>query len=670
MDSTRLNEIDDLCVNTIRMLAIDGVEKAKSGHPGAPMGDAAMAYALWTRHMRHNPANPAWPNRDRFVLSAGHASMLLYSLLHLTGYKISIDDLKNFRQWGSITPGHPEYHIESGIETTTGPLGQGFATGVGMAMAQKYLAGRFNRDDHKLFDYHVYGILSDGDLMEGVASEAASLAGHLGLGRIIYLYSDNHITIDGTTDISFTEDRGKRFEAYGWHVQKVDGNDVDAVDRAIAAAKNETSRPSIIVARTHIGFGCPNKQDSPDAHGSPLGSDEMSLVKECFGWPVDNPFYVPAEAAAHFRKAVDAGSALESGWRSMADSYTAKYPELGGELAALMSARLPANWEAALPVFDASAPKIATRSASGKVLNAIAPKLPMLLGGSADLAASNNTDLKGMGEFADCPAGRNIRFGVREHGMAAACNGLALSGLIPYCATFLVFSDYMRPSIRLSAIMGQRVVYILTHDSIGLGEDGPTHQPVEHVASLRAMPNLDVIRPADANEVAEAWRMAINRTDGPTALILTRQNLPILDRTKYAPASGTARGAYALADPADGAAPRLIIIASGSEVHLALAAQDRLAAEGIPARVVNMPCQEAFERQPTEYRNEVLPPSIGARIVVEAGATFGWERYTCEKGDIIGIDRFGASAPGNVVMEKLGFSVDNVVSKAKAVLGI
>ncbi len=662
-------QLDELCINTIRMLSIEGVEKAKSGHPGAPMGDAAMAYVLWTRHLRHNPKNPAWINRDRFVLSAGHASMLLYSLLHLTGYSLPMSELKRFRQWGSLTPGHPEVDRDIGIEMTTGPLGQGFASGVGMAMAQRYLSGYFNKKGFPIFDYHIYGILSDGDLMEGVASEAASLAGHLGLGRIVYLYSDNRITIDGTTDISFTEDRGKRFEAYGWHVQHVDGLDIKEIDTAIQKAKKETKRPSIIIARTHIGYGSPHKQDSPSAHGSPLGEEEIKLVKEHFGWPQKPAFYLPKIALTHFRKAVKKGRADEVAWKEVVKRYNKKFRDLGGLLKDLGTGRLPDGWESSLPGFDVDTGKMATRSASGKVLNSIAGNLPMLIGGSADLAASNNTDLKGLGEFAVDSAGRNIRFGVREHAMGSVMNGMALSGIIPYGATFLVFSDYMRPAIRLAALMRIRVVYIFTHDSIGLGEDGPTHQPIEHLASLRAIPNLDVIRPADANEVSVAWKMAIQRSDGPTAIILTRQGLPVLDRKKYTSASGVTKGGYIIAESPHAKKPDLIVIATGSEIEIALAAHERMTADGLAVRVVNMASWEVFERQTLNYRKKVLPPDVRARLAIEAASPMGWERYVGIDGAILGINKFGASAPAGVVFEKYGFTLDNVIKLAHGLLG-
>jgi transketolase len=662
-------DIDELAINTLRFLAVDAVEKANSGHPGMPMGDAAMAYALWTKFLRHNPKNPGWMGRDRFVLSAGHGSMLLYSLLHLTGYDITIDDLKGFRQWGSKTPGHPEYDIEIGVETTTGPLGQGFATGVGMAMAERYLANRFNRPGYPIFDYNVYAITSDGDMMEGVSNEAASLAGHLGLGKIIYLYSDNRITIEGSTDLSFTEDVGKRFDSLGWHVEKVDGNDLDAVESALEASRNETRRPSLIVARTHIGFGSPNKNSTAEAHGAPLGKDEVRLSKEALGWPIEPAFHVPDEVRARMTgRAVTKGAEREKEWLEMYANYKKEYPELAAELEAME--KKPGDWVGALPSFKPADAAIATRSASGKVLNAIASKAPFLIGGSADLSPSNNTFLKGLGEFSREHAGRNIHFGVREHAMGAIMNGMALSGLIvPYGGTFLVFSDYMRPAIRLAALMRAHVVYVFTHDSIGLGEDGPTHQPIEHLAALRAMPNLTVIRPADASETVSAWKSALTRSKGPTALVLTRQNLPVIDTAAY-PRSiegGASRGAYVVADPADGA-PEVIIIATGSEVSVALGAYAELANDGVKARVVSMPSFEIFEEQSPDYKESVLPSTVLARVSVEAGATLGWGRYVGTFGVSIGLDRFGASAPAKTNFEKFGFTSANVAAKARGLL--
>ena len=658
--------IDELCINTIRMLSADAVQKANSGHPGMPMGDAAMAYVLWTKFLKHNPKNPIWHNRDRFVLSAGHGSMLLYSLLHLTGHKISLDDIKNFRQWESPTPGHPEYCPECGIETTTGPLGQGFATGVGMAMAEKYLSDTFNKPGFPVVDYNIYGIVSDGDLMEGVSSEAASLAGHLKLGKIVYLYSDNKITIEGSTDLAFTEDVFKRFAAYDWHVQRVEGDDLKGIEKAIANAKKEKNKPSIILVRTHIGCCSPNKQDTADVHGSPLGEEELKLTKEKLGWP-DKKFYIPKEALYHMRKAVPGGKKNESAWKTLFSRYVKKYPALAEKWSAFSSGKLPEGWEALLPVFKPTDGPIATRSASGKVLNAIADALPNLIGGSADLAPSNNTHLKKYSDFGPEKAGRNIHFGVREHAMAAALNGMALSRmLIPYGGTFLVFSDYMRPAIRLAALIGTHVIYVFTHDSIGLGEDGPTHQPIGHLTSLRAMPHLNVIRPADANETAEAWKVALKDSDRPHALILSRQNLPVIDRKKHASAAGLSKGGYILSDSKG--TPDIILLSSGAEVHLILAAAEILRKSGTNVRVVNMACFELFESQPAAYKNRVLPPEVEKRVAVEAGATLGWHRYVGLKGEVIGIDRFGASAPAKVLFEKFGFSIDNIVNQSKKLL--
>jgi len=673
---THQADLDQLCVNTIRTLAIDGVQKANSGHPGMPMGAAAMAYVLWTRFLRHNPANPTWPDRDRFVLSAGHGSMLLYSLLHLTGYDLPLEELKNFRQWGSRTPGHPEYDPELGVETTTGPLGQGFANGVGMAIAEAYLAAHFNRPGHKIVDHYTYAIVSDGDLMEGVASEAASLAGHLRLGKLIYLYDDNRISIEGSTELTFTEDRGRRFEAYGWHVQRVDGYDLEGIALAIRAAQADP-RPSLIMCRTHIGYGSPNKQDTAEVHGAPLGEEEVRLTKENLGWPTEPPFLIPEEALAHFRQAMERGRAWEAEWQARFDAYAAEYPDLAEEWRMAMSGELPAGWDADLPTFRPEDGPLATRVASGKVLNALAAHLPTLIGGSADLAPSCKTYLNGYGDFsADNPGGRNLHFGVREHAMGGILSGMALhGGVIPYGSTFLVFSDYMRPSIRLAAMMRLPVIYVFTHDSIGIGEDGPTHQPIEQLAALRAIPHLTVIRPADANETVVAWRVALEHRDGPVALLLTRQKLPVLDRTNLAPADGLVRGAYILAE-AEGGRPDIILIATGSEVHPALAARERLAActelsrseQGVRARVVSMPSWELFERQPQSYRDEVLPPEVTARLAVEAGVPQGWCRYVGDRGDVIGIERFGASAPYHVLWEKYGFTAENIAARALEVL--
>jgi transketolase len=653
------------------MLAVDAVEKAKSGHPGMPMGAATMAYVLWTRFLKHHPANPQWPDRDRFVLSAGHGSMLLYSLLHLTGYDLSLDELKQFRQWGSRTPGHPEYSHTPGVEATTGPLGQGFANGVGMAMAEAFLAEHFNRLGHTIVDHYTYAIVSDGDLMEGVASEAASLAGHLQLGKLIYLYDDNDISIDGSTDHTFTEHVGKRFDAYGWHVQEIaDGNDLAALEASIKAAQAESARPSLIIVRTHIAYGSPGKQDTAEAHGAPLGAEEVKHTKEFFGWPPEPTFYLPAEALAHFRRAIERGRSWEAEWQTRLASYASAYPELAAEWQRVLRHELPPGWETSMPTFKAADGAMATRVASGRVLNAIAPKIPNLIGGSADLATSNNTLLQGAGEFSPQDrAGRNLYFGVREHGMGAILNGLALhGGVIPYGATFLIFSDYMRPAIRLAALSGLQVVYVFTHDSVGLGEDGPTHQPIEHLAALRAMPHLTVIRPADANETAMAWRLTLTHRHGPVALVLTRQNLPISDRTQMAAAEGLERGAYILLE-AEGRTPDIILIASGSEVALAVEARQQLAQQNIQARVVSMPSWELFDQQSQTYRDEVLPPSVRKRLAIEAGVPQGWHHYVGPEGDIIGLTRFGASAPGSVVMEKLGFSVTNVVARAQALLG-
>ena len=677
--------IEQPCVNAIRMLSVDAVEKAKSGHPGAPMGLAPTAYLLWTRFMKYNPRNPSWPDRDRFVLSAGHGSMLLYSMLYLTGYDVPLDQIKQFRQWGSLTPGHPERELTPGVETTTGPLGQGFGNGVGMAIAEAYLAARYNRPGFEVVSHFTYGIVSDGDLMEGVASEAASLAGHLKLGKLIYLYDNNHISLAASTDLTFTEDCAKRFEAYGWHTQAVeDGNDLEALDRALRAARTETARPSLILVRTHIGFGSPGKQDTFEAHGAPLGEEEVKLTKQKLGWPAEPPFFIPDEALAHFRESVTKGQRAEAEWKERFSAYVRKFPAVAGELEQALRGELPAGWEESIPDFPADAKGLATRVASGKVLNAIAPKLPTLIGGSADLNPSTHTVLQKLGDFespertfADSQgsagggfsyAGRNLHFGVREHGMGAACNGMAAhGGIIPFGSTFLIFSDYMRPSIRLAALMELGVIYVFTHDSVGLGEDGPTHQPIEQLAALRAIPRLVVIRPGDANETAVAWRVAIETRDRPVALALTRQNVPTLDRTQFAAADGLRRGAYVLADPPDGR-PDLVLIGTGSEVSLAVAAREKLSERKIQARVVSMPSWELFDLQPKEYRDSVLPASIKRRVAVEAALPQGWHRYVGDGGDVIGIERFGASAPGNVVMEKLGFTVNHVVERALALL--
>ena len=663
----RSDDLDDICINTIRATAVDAVERANSGHPGMPMGAAPLAYVLWTRFLRHNPRNPDWPDRDRFVLSAGHASMLLYALLHLTGYDVPLEELRRFRQWGSRTPGHPEHGLTPGVETTTGPLGQGFGNAVGMAMGERLLASRFNRPGFDVVDHCTYAICSDGDMMEGVASEAASLAGHLGLGKLVCLYDDNGISIDGTTDLSFSEDVGRRFEAYRWHVQHVaDGTDVGILEKALAEAREEAERPSLIVVRTHIGFGAPSKQDTAEAHGAPLGADEVAAWKERIGWP-ENEFFIPDAARRRFGEALERGAELERGWRRLFDRWAAADPELAAEWDRAMAGQLPPGWEHDLPDFQGQT-TLSTRKASGKVLAALAPRLHELVGGSADLTESTNAGLPGETPFSRERPGRSVHFGVREHGMGAILNGLSLhGGLRPFGSTFLIFSDYMRPSMRLAALMGQPVVYVLTHDSIALGEDGPTHEPVEHMASLRAMPGLVVIRPADAAETREAWKVALERREGPTAIVLSRQELPVLDRDSLAPADLLARGAYVLAD-ADGR-DDLVLLASGSEVHVSLAAAELLRSEhGLSARVVSMPSWELFEQQEQTYRRRVLPPDIPVRLAVEAAATFGWSRWTGDADAIVGIDRFGASAPGSIVLERFGFTAENVATRALELL--
>jgi len=656
--------VDKLCINTIRTLAMDGVQKAKSGHPGMPMGMADAAYVLWTRFLSHNPADPDWPNRDRFVLSAGHGSMLLYSLLHLTGYDLPLEELESFRQWGSRTPGHPEYGLTAGVETTTGPLGQGFANGVGMAMAERFLAATFNRPGFPVFDHYTYAIVSDGDLMEGLSHEAASLAGHLGLGKLIYLYDDNEISIEGSTDIAFTEDVVARFRAYGWHVQEVDAYDLDGVEAAIRAAQAETERPSLIACHSHIGYGSPNKQDSASSHGAPLGEDEVRLAKETLGWSPDAQFLVPEDALVVFRQALEQGREAQAAWQETFERYQEEYPEEAALLETLWAGRLPEGWTDVLPTFSSEDGPLATRKASGAVLNALAPALPTLIGGSADLAPSNNTLLTGYDDFQSAsPTGRNLRFGVREHAMGSILNGLALhGGLLPYGGTFMVFSDYMRPPVRLAAMMGLPIVYVWTHDSAWLGEDGPTHQPVEQLAALRAIPNLVMIRPADANETAAAWRVALERRDGPTGLALTRQKLPVLFETNRSPADTVARGGYVLADSSG--IPDVLLIASGSEVHVALEARDVLAQKGVAVRVVSMPSWELFDAQSKSYQESVLPPEVTARLAIEAGVTQGWAKYVGPSGDVIGRDRFGASAPYKVLMEKFGFTGEAVAERA------
>ena len=660
--------LEQLSINTIRTLAMDAVEKANSGHPGLPMGAAPMAYVLWQRHLRHNPADPLWPDRDRFVLSAGHGSMLLYVLLHLTGYPISMDDLKSFRQWGSHTPGHPEALPQRGIEATTGPLGQGAGNAVGMAIAERMLAHRFNRPGHTIVDHRTYALVSDGDLMEGVSGEAGSLAGHLKLGKLAYLYDCNHVSLDGPTSLAFsTEDVGARYEAYGWQVLHVrDGNtDTAAIDAALSQAEDETARPSLIVIDTTIGYGAPNKQGTSAAHGSPLGADEVKLTKQALGWDPEKSFYVPDEVLAHLRLAVDRGASAQADWQRRFEAYARENPDLAAEWQHTMRGELPQGWDAELPTF-AAGESLATRQAGGKAVNAIALRVPALIGGDADLSVSTSTALKDAGSFdGQSGAGRNLHFGVREHAMGAIANGIAYhGGLRPFVATFFCFSDYMRPSVRLAALSQLPVIYVWTHDSIAVGEDGPTHQPIEHLMSLRAMPNLSVVRPCDANETAEAWRWAMAHRHGPVAMVLTRQKLPVLDRTRLGAAAGLAHGAYVLADAGAGA-PQAIVIATGSEVHVALAAREQLAKDGIHARVVSMPCWEIFAEQSAEYQESVLPASVTARVSVEAGATFGWCRWIGDQGVAIGIDRFGASAPGDVSMEKFGLTPEHVAGTVR-----
>ncbi|HEY5983758.1 MAG TPA: transketolase [Anaerolineales bacterium] len=661
-----MDELSSRAINTLRFLSADAVQQANSGHPGLPMGAAALAYAVWTRHLHHNPRNPGWPGRDRFVLSGGHGSMLLYSLLHLTGYDLPLDEIKNFRQWGSKTPGHPEYGLTPGVETTTGPLGQGFATAVGMGIAQAHLAAEFG---HALFDHYIYAIVTDGDLMEGVASEAASLAGHLRLGKLIFLYDDNHISIDGNTDLAFTEDRTQRFSAYNWHIQQVaDGNDLEALDAAIDQAKNDP-RPSLIACRTHIGFGAPHKQDTAKAHGEPLGDEELKEAKQHLGWPVEPRFLIPDDVLQLFRRAVEAGRAAEAEWNGKLEAFSSSEPAAAADLKRRLSGKLPDSWEQSLPVFPADPKGMATRVASGKVLSALAAQLPELMGGSADLTPSNNTRFDGASDFqADNPTGRYIHFGVREHAMAAALNGMTLyRGVVAYGGTFLIFSDYMRPAIRIAALSHIPSIFVFTHDSVGLGEDGPTHQPVEHLAALRAMPNLMLIRPADANETTQAWKIALTRKDGPTALALTRQALPVFDAKITGSASGLPRGAYTLASFGS-KKPDIILMASGSEVSLVFAAAQRLSALGVSVRVVSFPSWELFERQSPGYRRAVLPDEVSARLAVEAGVAMGWERYVGPQGRVLSIERFGASAPYKVIFEHLGFTVDNVVAQARSLL--
>jgi transketolase len=660
---THGNNLTVQSINTLRFLSADMVQTANSGHPGLPMGCAAIAYTIWTRHLRHNPLNPGWPNRDRFILSGGHGCALLYSLLHLTGYNLPLEELKHFRQWGSKTPGHPEYGLTPGVEVTTGPLGQGFANGVGMAIAEAHLAAEFNRPDHEIIDHFVYAIVTDGDLMEGIASEAATLAGHLRLGKLVYLYDDNHVSIDGSTEIAFTENRGARFEAYDWQVLHVkDGNDVEEIDAAIVNAKKDP-RPSMIICRTIIGFGLPTRQGTSKAHGEPPGDQELNGAKEKLGWPLEPRFLIPEDVRFHFRQAIETGNKLEEGWKIELEAYRSLDATKGAELERRLYGDLPKDWESAIPVFPADEKGMGTRVASGKIINSVALKIPELIGGSADLAPSTKTWIDGAPAFEPAtPEGRNFHFGVREHAMGGIINGMAIhGGVIAYGATFLAFADYMREPIRLSALSHYPSIWVFTHDSIGVGEDGPTHQPVEHLATLRAIPGMTVIRPADANETAVAWKVALERRHQPTLMALTRQNVPTLDRNLYAPAEGLAKGAYVLADVGDGN-PEMILMASGSEVSLIVEAGLRLAAEAVAVRLVSFPSWELFAEQDQSYREMVLPSLIKRRLAVEAGVTMGWERWVGEKGEILGINRFGASAPAEVVFRELGFTIGNIVN--------
>ncbi|MBI3655079.1 MAG: transketolase [Acidobacteria bacterium] len=667
-NETRLNDLDLLGVNTIRTLSMDAVQKARSGHPGTPMALAPVAYVLWDRYLHHNPRNPRWPNRDRFVLSAGHASMLLYSLLHLTGYDLPLDELKNFRQWDSRCPGHPEFGLTPGVETTTGPLGQGVANSVGMAIAERWLVAYFNRPGHAIVNYRTYAICGDGCLMEGISAEAASLAGHLGLNHLIWIYDNNHITIEGHTALAFTEDVASRFMAYKWNVQRVgDANDLEMLSQAIGRAHEEAERPSLIIVDSHIAYGAPHKQDTSGAHGEPLGEEEVRLTKQCYGWPPDAQFLVPQEVTQHMGKALERGRKAEEEWNQRWQAYAQAYTDLAQQWQRMQSGKLPEGWDRDIPLFPADPKGIAGREASGKVLNAVAKNVPWLMGGSADLTPSTKTRIEDGGDFQkDSYQGRNVHFGVREHAMGAVLNGMALSKLRPYGSSFLIFSDYSRPVLRLSALMGLPVLYIFTHDSIGVGEDGPTHQPIEQLASLRAIPQLRVIRPCDANEVAEAWRYIMPVIDHPVALILSRQPLPTLDRKKCSSAAGLHRGAYILAD--SGKIPDVILMATRSEVSLCVQAYEQLAAKGIAARVVSMPCWELFERQPLLYRETVLPPDLRTRLAVEAGTSIGRRRYVGIDGDIIARREFGASAPLPVLLKEFGFTVENVVARAMALL--
>jgi transketolase len=663
--------LDELCINTLRFLAVDMVQKANSGHPGLPMGSASMAYALWDRSLKFNPRDPDWLNRDRFVLSAGHGCALLYALLHVTGFDLPLDELKRFRQWGSRTPGHPEYGKTAGVEATTGPLGQGLTNGVGMAIAEVALAARFNRPGHRIVDHHTYVLVSDGDLEEGISSEAGSDAGHLHLGKLIVLYADNHITIEGSTELSFTEDRIARFAAFGWHVQRVErSNDIEAVALALQNAREETGRPSLIAVRTHIGFGSPHKQDTAAAHGEPLGVEEVRLTKEGMGWPVEPPFHIPEEALGHFREAIARGKSAQSEWESRFKAFAQEFPDLGAEFSRVIARQLPKNWDDNLPTFTAADGPMATRIASGKTIAVLGARLPEMMGGSADLNPSTHTNREGAGNFEpENWGGHNMHFGIREHAMGAILNGMALHrGIIPYGGTFLVFSDYMRPPMRLAAMNALPVIYVFTHDSIGMGEDGPTHQPVEQLVGLRSIPGMVVLRPADANETVAVWRIAIGRKKGPVALVLTRQGLPVLGLDKYPEIpAGVPLGAYTLANSPAGTKPDIILIATGSEVHLALEGRDRLATEGVQARVVSMPSTNLFASQPNDYREKILPTGVPL-LVIEAGATLGWRSYVGPQIDVIGVDTFGSSAPGAVVMEHYGFTVENVCKQAHNVL--
>ena len=660
-------ELDELCINTIRFLAVDMVQKASSGHPGLPLGSAAMAYALWDRLLKFNPRDPHWPDRDRFILSAGHGSALLYALLHVTGFDLPLEELKQFRQWGSRTPGHPEYGKTPGVEATTGPLGQGLANAVGMAIAETALAVRFNRPGHPIVDHYTYVLASDGDLEEGISSESGSLAGHLRLGKLIVLYDNNHITIEGGTELAFTEDRLARFAAFGWHVERIEqGNNLDKIVGALKAAREEKDRPSLIQVRTHIGFGSPHKQDTATAHGEPLGLEEVRLTKEALSWPVTPAFHIPEAALEHFREAVARGNAAQTEWERRLEGYAKEYPDLAAEFERVMHRHLPKDWDANLPTFTPSEGPMATRSASGKTIAVLSARLPEMMGGSADLAPSTHTNMDGTGSFEpDNWAGRNMHFGIREHAMGAIMNGMALHrGLIPYGGTFLIFSDYMRPPIRLAAMNGLPVIYVFTHDSIAMGEDGPTHQPVEQMLGLRSIPGMVVIRPADANETVAAWRIAIERCEGPVALVLTRQGLPVLDLARYPNlATGVPLGGYVLADCPPDVRPDIILIATGSEVHLALAARDRLASEGVQARVVSLPSTNIFSMQSDQYRDKVLSPGVPL-LAIEAGASLGWKSYVGPQIAVIGVDAFGASAPGAVVMQHYGFTVENICKQA------